>query len=328
MLVGVVIIGRNEGDRLKVCLDSVQGNAVVYVDSESTDDSVIVAEKAAAHVVKLDMSKPFSAARARNEGLKALIDQYPQLEYVQFVDGDCEVVEGWLESSIAFLESSPGYGVVCGRRQERFPDQTIYNLLCDIEWDTPIGDALACGGDALMRVAALTQVGGYDPSFIAGEEPELCFRLRENGWKIARIDEQMTRHDAAIYHLKQWWKRSLRSGYAYTLNNLKHGHKAPEYFKSKELKSIKVWFCVLSFLFVINILCLSPYILLASLGLLMLQIVRVGAKDQRTIRSKGVVSAMLYSAFNLLAKIPQFLGHIRCLKKHRRGVSHTIVEYK
>ena len=45
---------------------------------------------------------------------------------------------------------------------------SIYNALCDEEWDTPIGEARECGGDALVRCAALDQIGGYNARFTGG----------------------------------------------------------------------------------------------------------------------------------------------------------------
>ena len=135
--VGLVAIGRNEGDRLRKCIESVVGQVskVVYVDSGSTDDSVAMARRYGVTVVELDMTRPFTAARARNEGFRRLREESPELDYVQFVDGDCEVVQGWLEKAALFLDEHQDVVVVCGRRRERFPDRSVYNLLCDMEWD-------------------------------------------------------------------------------------------------------------------------------------------------------------------------------------------------
>ena len=178
--VGIVAIGRNEGERLRACLQSVIPRAalVVYVDSGSTDGSTVMARGSGGEVVELDMRIPFTAARARNEGFKRLRQLAPDLPYVHFVDGDCEVVGVWIETAAAFLDAHHDVAVVCGRRRERYPTQSIYNHLCNIEWDTPVGETSACGGDALMRVEAFEQVGGYRGDLIAGEEPELCVRLR------------------------------------------------------------------------------------------------------------------------------------------------------
>jgi glycosyltransferase involved in cell wall biosynthesis len=104
--VGAVLIGRNEGARLLRCLASVTGKAVrvVYVDSGSTDGSVAAAAAAGAEVVVLDMAQPFTAARARNAGIERLRTG-PQLDYIQFVDGDCELQPNWIDTALAFLNS-------------------------------------------------------------------------------------------------------------------------------------------------------------------------------------------------------------------------------
>ena len=161
------------------------------MDSGSTDKSRDLARSLGVEVVELDLSRPFTAARARNEGLDRLRDVLPGVEYVQFVNGDCEVRAEWIETARSALEADEKLAVVCGRRRERFPEASIYNTLADMEWDTPIGPAQSCGGDALFRNAALEAVGGYDPSVIAGEEPEMCFRLRAGGWTMEPMKPRM-----------------------------------------------------------------------------------------------------------------------------------------
>jgi glycosyltransferase involved in cell wall biosynthesis len=169
--VGIVVIGRNEGRRLVNCLASVKrcANNIVYVDSGSTDDSAATAERSGAWVVRLDPTQPFTAARARNEGFAALKMLKPDIRFVQFVDGDCELVHGWLVTALSFIRNQKNIAIVCGRRRESHPEMSVYNRLCDIEWDTPIGESLACGGDSLMRVEAFEEVTGFIPKLIAGE---------------------------------------------------------------------------------------------------------------------------------------------------------------
>ncbi|MEO9123976.1 MAG: glycosyltransferase, partial [Microcoleus sp.] len=198
--IGLVAIGRNEGVRLEACLQSAIDKValVVYVDSGSTDGSLELARSLGADTVELDLSTPFTAARARNEGFARLLELAPDIEFVQFVDGDCEVVDGWLDRAQRELTACPDVAAVCGRRRERYPEATIYNQLCDIEWDTPVGETKACGGDSMMRSAAFEQVEGFNPTLIAGEEPELCVRLRQKDWKIIRLDAEMTLHDAQM----------------------------------------------------------------------------------------------------------------------------------
>ena len=225
MTIGVVVIGRNEGERLRTCLRSVIGGAdqVVYVDSNSSDDSVAMVRALGCDVVELDMSLPFSAARARNQGFARIRELSPNVNYVQFVDGDCEVNADWLGLASRFLDENPQVAAVCGRRRERHPEQSVYNLLCDIEWDTPVGEAKSCGGDVMMRAQALAEANGYRAELIAGEEPELCVRLRAAGWRIWRLGNEMTLHDAAMTRFGQWWKRSKRAGYAFGEGVRLHG---------------------------------------------------------------------------------------------------------
>lgn len=239
---GAVIIGRNEGDRLRICLSSVlrKSDATVYVDSGSTDGSVELANTLGADVLPLDMSQPFTAARARNAGFHLLLTHHPKTRFVQFVDGDCEVASTWLEAAVAHLESNPDCAVVCGRRRERYPERSIFNRMCDREWDTPVGNASSCGGDALFRVEALTQAGGYRDDLIAGEEPELCLRLRRQGWRIHRLDQEMTLHDAAMTHWTQWWRRSVRAGHAFAEGAWLHGA-SPERHWVRETGRAVLW---------------------------------------------------------------------------------------
>lgn len=214
--VGFVIIGRNEGPRLAACIASVlrETAIAVYVDSGSTDSSVRIASDRGLAVVELDPALPFTAARARNTGAEWLLERFPYLSFLHFIDGDCELVAGWLQTAAAAMEEEPGLGAVCGRRRERYPEASPYNRLCDSEWNTPVGIADTCGGDALYRVEAFRAGGGFSAELIAGEEPDLCHRIRAAGWRIRRIDCEMTLHDAAMTRFGQWWQRNRRSGYA------------------------------------------------------------------------------------------------------------------
>lgn len=321
--IGVVVIGRNEGSRLKRCLASLTASAqqIVYVDSGSTDASVAMARGLGVEVVELDMGIPFTAARARNEGFAAVLRLLPQVGYVQFVDGDCEVVASWLPRAQAFLDSRPEVAVVCGRRRERFPQHSVYNLLCDLEWDTPVGEAKACGGDALMRADAFAAVGGFRADLIAGEEPELCVRLRGHGWKVWRLDEEMTLHDAAISRFGQWWQRNVRGGYAFAQGASLHGQ-TPEQHWLRE--SRRAWFWGLG----IPLATLLACVLLGAPGLLALlvyplQIARIARRGSRTVRQNW-----LQAGFQVLAKFPEMLGQTKFLL-HRFGAGKTaLIEYK
>jgi GT2 family glycosyltransferase len=324
--IGIVAIGRNEGERLRRCLASVIGasGVVVYVDSGSTDGSAAMAREMGSAVVELDMSIPFTAARARNEGFNALLKLDPDTRFVQFIDGDCEVVAGWLKRAADEFATNERLGVVCGRRRERFPDATIYNKLADIEWDTPIGPAKSCGGDAMMRVSAFREVGGYDANVIAGEEPELCVRLRGKGWQVLRIDAEMTLHDAAMTKFSQWWKRNVRAGHAYAQGAAMHGA-PPERHWTREVRSNFAWGLVLPLVAILA----TPFtfglsmVLLLGYGVLAL---RIRSHARRRGLSPGEANA--YARFTTLGKVPQALGQLKYWTSRLLGRRTQIIEYK
>lgn len=321
--IGVVVIGRNEGQRLERCLASLEGSAdkVVYVDSGSVDGSVQMAQQRGVEVVALDMTLPFTAARARNEGFARLQRLLPAMRHVQFVDGDCEVAPGWLPKAQAFLYAHPAVAVVCGRRRERFPQRSVYNLLCDLEWDTPVGQAKACGGDALMRADAFAEVSGFRVSLIAGEEPELCVRLRAAGWKIWRLAEEMTLHDAAMTRFGQWWQRSLRAGYAFAEGAYLHGA-APERHWLRESRRAWLWGLALPLVIVLASALLGGWGLLLLL-IYPLQAVRMARRGGRSVRENW-----LQAVFLVLGKFPEMFGQVKFLL-NRFGAGKTVlIEYK
>ena len=323
---GVVVIGRNEGERLRRCLLSVIATTtcIVYVDSGSTDESVEMSRSLSVDVLALDNSIPFTAARARNAGFARLLQLYPQLKFVQFIDGDCEIVSEWLEKAEDKLLSQDDIAVVSGRLRERFPEKSPYNRLCDMEWDSPIGETKMCGGIAMMRVAALQQVNGFNPNLIAGEEPELCVRLRQNDWKIFRIDAEMALHDAQMLHFSQWWKRSNRNGYAYAEGAWLHG-KPPERHWVKD--SLRIWFWGL----ILPVLTISLTLITSGIGLILLGaypllFYRIARNKQK--EGKNAEDAYLYAFFCVLAKFPQLLGQIKFHVLRIRGQQSGLIEYK
>ncbi|MEL6169582.1 MAG: glycosyltransferase [Pseudomonadota bacterium] len=321
MTIGAVVIGRNEGERLKRCLASLHGatDQIVYVDSGSIDGSVEHARSIGAEVVDLDTSRGFTAARARNAGLARLKDGHAPT-YIQFVDGDCEVQPGWIAAARSFLDANPDAAIACGRRRERFPDASPYNRRCDREWDTPVGRTKACGGDALMRVVALEDVGGYNPGLIAGEEPEMCVRLRARGWEIWRLNEEMTLHDAAMTRFRQFWKRAQRGGFARIEGVAMHGG-PPERHNVKETVRILFWGLALPIAIFIGVLVVSPWILVLALAY-PLQTARIA------LREGGTTVAWEQAWLLTVGKFAETHGMFDYLWRRIRGVKGGLIEYK
>jgi glycosyltransferase involved in cell wall biosynthesis len=325
----IIVIGRNEGARLKRCLEAIpSGHTVVYVDSGSTDGSQDLALGFGADLVLLDPTQGFTAARARNAGLTKLKDSSTLVEFIQMIDGDCELDPAWLSIAAKTLIDQSELAVAFGRTRERFPDRSIYNRQCDDEWNVPTGYVDSCGGNAMFRASALLEVGGYTDDLIAGEEPDLCLRLQQEGWKIRCVAAEMVLHDADIRHFSQWWKRARRSGHAYAEHVWRNDRQAFPAWR-RQVKSIIIWgFALPSVIlacgigaFVFDKLFGIPVLIL---GLLYpVQWFRIARR-----KTSGSQPRTVYATLIMIGKFAEISGMVRFYMNQLTGKASQIIEYK
>lgn len=318
---GVVVIGRNEGQRLLLCLDSILRSGVpcVYVDSQSTDNSVLEAQKLNITTVELDNSAPINASRARNSGFEKIIELYPVLEYIHFIDGDCELNLDWLPKAAKAFEKNSDIAIMCGRLHEKHRDKSIYKRLCDMDWYTPPGVIERCGGIFTVRKNVFSELKGFDSSLIAGEEPEFCLRLSKTGRKILAIDENMGTHDSAMYHFSQWWQRCVKVGFGYA-NGAQWGS------WQRQVRSALVLGITLPLFILMGSLFITPYFLILF-GLYAVHIFRI-YKNDVDIGSSSTYDKSLYALFCVLAKFPESQGVIGYFVNRFKGKQQKIIEYK
>jgi GT2 family glycosyltransferase len=324
--VAIVAIGRNEGERLKSCLRAATGGArtVVYVDSGSTDGSAEFARGAGCRVVELNPDVPYSAARARNEGFACAMKFDPDVAFVQFVDGDCALVEGWLEQGMAALNERTDVGVVCGHVREIHPEASVYNRLFDLEWRQRPGEIDACGGNFMVRPAVFRAVGGFRPDVIAGEDNEFCVRVRRMDEKIVLLDTAMVGHDAAMRRFRKWWRRARRTGHAYAQVAALHGKSKERYFV-RECRRVWLWGLEIP----LAALLLAPFTHGWSLLLLAVYPLQFGwifLKGKQRGWSAG--DAAVYAFFTVLTKFPAIQGMVAYYWRRWRGQALTIMEHK
>ena len=318
--VAFVVIGRNEGERLRACLQSILPDckAVIYVDSRSDDDSVQIAKSLGAHVVELKAGDVLTAASGRSAGLKALRTSFPECRYVHFIDGDCILQPEWLEAAVDHISSNEKAAAVCGTRFEARPGASIYNTILNEEWNTPPGMTDSCGGDSLMRVAALEEIGSFRPELKSCEEPELCSRLRAAGWQIWRLPIPMTEHDAAMTRMSQWWKRGSRAGFGYA-QVWKSAPPSGERLYSRELTSTFAWAVGLPAVALLAALLTRSLIpIIVALGIYLVQLARMAAK-----RDIADVGSWQRAWLFLVGKFAAAWGAASCfLGSHRQQTSY------
>lgn len=323
-----VVIGRNEGGRLDASLRSVQaaGLRVVYADSGSNDGSPEVARKLGVPVVELDPKTPFSAGRGRNEGLDEAVRRWPEIAYVLFLDGDCTLEPDFPSAAVSAFEQNPDCAIVTGHLTERFPDKSIYNRLCSIEWRSPPGQMTnmnSLGGIMAARISAFRSMDGFNVNAIAGEEPDLGARLLAAGHSIIKIDAPMATHDADIMRFGQWWKRAVRGGHALAYRYSQHGRSERREGR-RELVSDLFWGAALPILI---LLLLWPT---RGLSLLLLAAYALFAwRIRRHYEAAGLSSsdAALVARFIVLGKIAHVLGIGKFCRNSLRG-EFRIIEYK
>ena len=328
-ILSVVVIGRNEGARLVRCLESIgqmsplQGSIeVIYVDSGSTDGSLERAAQFKVKVKRLESVNPCAAA-GRNAGWREA-----KAPIIFFLDGDTVLEHNFVAATIGEL-NDPKVAVVFGNRREIKPKASIYNRLCDLDWIAPSGAVEFCGGDALIRREVLERVGGYDERLIAGEEPEMCQRIRTLGFTILHVDRPMTGHDLAMTRFSQYWRRAVRSGYAYAEVSAR--------FRSTDLplwnteaRSNLVHGAVLIGIVVgaplVSIVLHSIIPIVAAVAILTVLAIRTAVRFRW--KTADLITLLLFSLHSHLVHIPLLFGQLRYQLDRLGGRTRELIEYK
>jgi cellulose synthase/poly-beta-1,6-N-acetylglucosamine synthase-like glycosyltransferase len=328
-VLSVVVIGRNEGERLVRCLESVGVMTlscgpieIIYVDSASTDASVERARQLGVKVIQVNPRRP-CAAIGRNAGWRAA-----RASIVLFLDGDTILAPDFVSYASTQFDDAE-VAVVFGDRRETNTNDSIYNRVLDLDWIMPPGPAEFCGGDALIRRAVLERIGGYDEGLIAGEDAELCWRVRSLGYRVIHLDLRMTGHDLAIHRLSQYWRRSVRTGYAYAeISERFRNSESPIWSRQARRNRIQ-GVAMLAIVAGLPMLSLA----IRSLAPIAFAISIIGALSVRTaVRTRwnraGLSTRLLHGLHSHLVQIPIFFGQLKYQCNRLFGRTSQLIEYK
>jgi len=323
--VSIVIIGRNEGDRLVKCIQSARKleypsdrKEIIYVDSRSSDDSVEQAKKLGIEKIFVLEQEKTCAAMGRNLGMQHAVG-----ELILFLDGDTQISRDFLTAAITHFEKEE-IAIVYGRRTEIHPE-SLYIQLCGSDWSQRIpGYTETAAGDVLMRAEVIREIGGYK-EIIAGEDPEMSNSVINAGYKILFLDKDMVKHDLAMHSFRQYWKHSVRSGFAYAVvADITKGRAIPLWVdKKKKIMRQGVLYILAPLLGIAASFLLwtiIPFIMYLILGGLILG--RSFIKN----RMKGMKMGFnaIYTLHSHFLKIPLMIGQLTYLTNKNK----SLIEYK
>lgn len=323
--VSVVVIGRNEGDRLRQCLTSVLAMRypsslleVIYVDSSSVDGSVEMAQALGVTTISLSAGAA-TAARGRNAGWR--VARFP---FVFFLDGDTVLDPDFVAAAMPHFADESVTGI-WGIRRESDPDGSIYNAVLDLDWGVPE----SFGGDAIVRRGALESIDGYNEALIAGEDPEMCRRMRDKGFRNLYLPIAMTEHDLAIHHWSQYWRRSIRTGHAYAeVSGMYAQTDDPLWLRKSRRNLVRGigWMAAPFVCVALSIVLRSPLPVLMFLAGALGVILRTAWKARQ--KAGRLSKALAYGLHSHLQQVPIFLGQLRYFGRKWRHHKPTLIEYK
>ena len=289
-MISVVVIGRNEGARLDLCMESIRSalgvlaHEIVYVDSRSTDDSVARAKAGGARCFLLGEEKT-TAGLGRFVGAKEA-----KGEYLLFLDGDMQLQPGFCEKAMMAM-ASRGYDGCTGIREDLYlRDGEVVGQNENYFGCTQERIAPEFGGALFLKKEALEKAGGWSTDAVACEEAELHARLRAAGCAIAELPVPMIVHTDAVREERGVLgvilsRRRLGEGQA--LRCAMALHQAGAYLRHE---NEKFFFYMLDWMCVILILLLGVW---GFLGALFFQAAQLGSLLSRG-RARAFVSQKLF----------------------------------
>ncbi|MBP8129658.1 MAG: glycosyltransferase family 2 protein [Candidatus Hydrogenedentes bacterium] len=305
--VSFVVIGYNEAATVGACLRSVREadldglrTEILYVDGGSTDGSADIARRAGADHC-LGGERRRRAAENRNLGLSHASGQF-----VQFLDGDMQLAPGWIRAGMEALEKHPEAAAVWGRMRE--VNSSIYYRALQLDWEFPEGPSLYCGGAALFRRAPLAEIGGFPEDVAYGEEPYLCWRIRnELRMQVLHLHAPMVEHDLAYRGLRDYLRRNVRCGETYAEIAARCRHTADPLW-AREVRGLLAW--VAAAAAAMALLITGPWYASAAI-LLLIPALLTRKTIQFLRRGNSFAVALLYALHTYTSKFSIAYGVLR-----------------
>ena len=191
IFLSVIIIAKNEEERIGKCLDSVMklkkkySTEIIFVDSASTDRTIEIASKYPIQIYQLNKSKLLNPSAGRYIGTSKAKGRY-----ILFIDGDSILIKNFVDRALEILKD-PKIAAVGGKRIFRKKGES---LKIKEKSTGEIKEYKTIGGTGVYKRESIEKGGTFNPYMGGQEERELCFRIRNLGYKIVKIDIPMEIH--------------------------------------------------------------------------------------------------------------------------------------
>ncbi len=213
-MISFIVIGKNEGSRLERSLqsvldvtkvDNIQDWELVYVDSQSTDDSLKVAKSKGARTFLI--TGECNAAIARNIGAKEA-----QGDIFFFIDGDMEVQSGFLPQVIE--DGQLVYPFLSGNFEDIVYDNDWNYLRTTYRHRFAEGEEFhydsTTGGLFLITRELWEKVSGMDNRLKRSQDYDLGLRVTKVGWPLKRMNLLLAKHHMRDYELRDDYVENVR----------------------------------------------------------------------------------------------------------------------
>lgn len=258
MKLSFIVIGRNEGWRLSLCLESIQKTVlknglteyeVIYVDSESSDDSIERAKKIK-DIKIFRITGIFNAAIARNIGASESIG-----DVLFFIDGDMEIDSDFL--TLVYSEVNGLISNFVSGNWINYNYDTKGDFEKSIQFERREFDKFenVTGGLFLIKKNIWSISTGMDPIFKIGEDIDFGLRLAKEGVFLLRKKEiAATHHTVAYLNNNRMWRDLLLKNHLFGRSLLYRKNWTNKYMIERLLRNDYS----MVFLFLIPILFLTP----------------------------------------------------------------------
>lgn len=200
MLLSVIIVARNEERNIVRCISSVlkataslKDVEVLLVDSNSSDNTIEIAKQFPINIIRLKNGWQLSPSAGRFSGVNNTLG-----EYILIIDGDMELLDGWVDFALNYFMDHNKVAAVMGRHYDRYIQANMSysspQLRNDYKYSDKVEKIKYAFGSAIFRRSALLEVGNFHPYLRGEEEAEISYRLLKNGYELCILP-----HDA-IFH--------------------------------------------------------------------------------------------------------------------------------